>query len=190
MSTPNPDNSNHPFNIEFLVRTLTAQLVPQKGHDKARCDFDEDERWDGKTHTQFVQLLLSKAGEPPSLITVGNDLAPLQRVIGGTIAVLPDVGIDGVVAIVHDEALLQESPIPNRYIPAAGTLLFNDFLLAGNGINFHSLTESEIEAAIRAFAQPVTPSQIQQALRASDARESMLDDESRVDRELDEALDE
>ena len=182
MSTAN--NPNHPFNIEYLVRTLTAQLVPQPGHDKPRCDFDDDERWDGRPRTEFVQILLFKAGEPPSLITVGNDLSPLQRIIGGTLAVLPEIGIDGVVAIVHDEALLQSSPIPNRYIPAARTVIFSDFLLAGNGINFHSLTESEIEAAIRAFAQPVTLAEIQQALRASDASEAL------VDRELDEALDE
>lgn len=186
MSTP---NSNHPYiDLEQLIQDLTSQLVPQKGHDKPHCDFDDSELYDGKARTQFVQGLLFKPGElAPSLVTVGNDLLPLQRLIGGTITVLPEVGIEGALIVANDEAILLSMP-PSRYVEAMGIIVFGGFLVLGGGVNFCSLNESQIEAAVRAFALPVTLDQIQTALRLETEGLDYMESESLIDRELNDAL--
>ena len=186
MSTANPNNPNHPFNLEFLIRTMLPQLTPQPGHDKPRESWDEDDRYDGRPKTDTIQVLFVKPNEAPELVTIKNELSAMQGLIGGTICAF-ESPIAGTVGLAHDEAVLLQMP-PNRYIPTTKALIFGPLFIAGSGVNFHSLSEQELIDSLAAFTPPLTMEQIQKALRAHDEVLDWLDDESLIDRELDDAL--
>ncbi len=181
MNTP-----SHPFNIEYLKRTLTAQLSPQPGHDKPRSSWDADELVDEKPQTDTIQVLLVRSNELPELVTIGNDLEPMQGLIGGVITTF-DTGVEGTIGVAHDEAVLLQMP-PNRYIPSTGALIFGPLFIAGDGSNLHSLSETQLENALDAFVPPLTAQQVQTALRGSE--ETVDDPIDWIEIGLREALDE
>ena len=91
----------------------------------------------------------------------------MQALVGELITVF-ETGVAGTIGVAGDEALLQQLP-PNRYIEPTGAVIFGTFFVAVDGVNFHSLSEKEMEATKRAFERPVTAAQIQDALRREKA---------------------
>ena len=126
--------------------------------------------------------MLVQPNEAPQLVTIANELCAMQGLIGGTITTF-DTGVEGTIGVAHDEALLQQMP-PNRFVPESNALIFGPLFIAGDGVNFHSLKAPELEAAITAFAPPLTAAQVRQALRAHDETLGW------IEREMNEALDE
>ena len=120
---------------------------------KARSEWDEDERLDGRPKTNSIHVLVVRPGAEPSPQIIGNNLEAIQAVVGGLFTTF-DTGIEGVIGVANDEALVDNLPL-NRMVPATGAGIFGTFFLAGDGINFHSLTQQQIEQCIEAFCEPI-----------------------------------
>ena len=151
------------FDPDALCRDLLPKLAPQPGHDLPRSAWDEDERCDRRPQTATIQVLLVRPDERPDLVTIPNELSAMQGLVGGTITTF-DTGVPGTIGVANDEALLLRMP-PNRFVPATGALIFGPLFLAGDGVNFHSLSAGELRDALAVFASPLTREQVQLALR-------------------------
>jgi len=143
----NTENNN-------LTNPETAPHIPLTSEPlKPREEWDEDERLDGRPKTNSLHVLVVKPGAQPSPQIIGNNLDSIQAVVGGLFTTF-DTGIEGVIGVANDEALMDDLPL-NRMVPATGAGIFGTFFLAGDGINFHSLTQEQIEQCIEAFCEPI-----------------------------------
>ncbi len=149
----------------------------QNEETKPRSEWDEDERWDGRPKTATIQILVVAPNTAPEVVTIANTLAAMQGIVGGTICTF-QTGIEGTIGVCHDEGILLQFP-PCRYVPATQALIFGTFFIAGDGVNMHSLTPAQIQAAECLFGPFLTISQIFQAMRAHDEAMEWIEEQQR-----------
>lgn len=139
-----------------MSQPLNSQLKP-------RCEWDEDEIYDGRPKTAEIEILVVQPVAPPELLTIPNSLRAMQRIVGGTITCF-QTGIPGTIGVCHDEGILLGFP-PCRYVEKTGALIFGTFFLSGDGVNMHSLTLPQIAQCLDVFGPRLTGAQIFAALK-------------------------
>ena len=130
---------------------------------RPRCEWDEDEIFDGRPKDATIEILVVQPGTAPYPHTLDNMLDAMQTLIGGNVTSF-DAGVFDTVAIAHDEGLLLRLP-PNRLIPATGAVIFGTFFVAGSGVNLHSLTPEQMSEAAKLFEHPLRLQQLAQLLQ-------------------------
>lgn len=89
-----------------------------------------------------IEIVVFHPGQYPRLIKVENTLSTLQKLVGGLIEVFP-VGVEGAVGVCNED-FLGLGLTPNRHIRATQSVICGTFFVAGDGINFCSLSERQI----------------------------------------------
>lgn len=110
-------------------------------------DIDTDEE-EAQREAQ-IKIVVVAPGVPAQIVTIDNDLPALQGVVSGLIEVFP-VGIEGAIGVCNEEGLLLGLP-PCRYVNELRRTITGTFFIAGDGVNFHSLNQPQIDTALRLF---------------------------------------
>ena len=130
---------------------------------RLRAEWDEDEIFDGRSKPATISVLVVPPGAAPYPHTLDNTLDAMQELLGGNVTSF-DAGVFDTVGIAHDEGLLLHLS-PNRLIPATGAIIFGTFLIAGSGVNLHSLTPEQMAEAAKLFEHPLRLQQLAQLLQ-------------------------
>lgn len=98
----------------------------------------------------LLRIVYVEPGKPPFVSDVRNDLASMQKAVGGRIE--PIYNRDGTLLIANEESKLLGME-GNRHVD--GSIIAGPFFVVGsNGENFRSLTDAETQRYIERFAQP------------------------------------
>ena len=122
-------------------------MIPEELDVQDAPDTETDEPRETKQKT--IRILVVEPNELPIVREIPNELAAMQRVVDGLIEVFP-VGIAGAVGVCNEEGLLRGLPF-NRFVPATGGVIVGTFFIAGDGVNFRSLTPQQIARAMELF---------------------------------------
>ena len=141
---------------------------------RPRCEWDEDEIFDGRPKSTTIEILVVSPGAVPYPHTLDNTLDAMQELIGGNVTSF-ETGVFDTVGIAHDEGLLLQLP-PNRLIPATGAIIFGTFFIAGSGVNLHSLIPEQMSEATKLFEHPLRLQQLAQLLQRQRANSDTWDD--------------
>lgn len=103
----------------------------------------------------LLRIVYVEPGKPPFVSDVRNDLASMQKAVGGRIE--PIYNRDGTVLIANEESKLIGLE-GNRRVE--GSIIAGPFFVVGdNGEDFRSLTDAETQRYMERFVQPEDISQ-------------------------------
>lgn len=101
-----------------------------------------------------ITVVLCEPGAPARAVEVENDLAPMQKLVGGYIEAKASrvLSKDRLIVYCWDEdATMKAKPPPPNRPTEYGMILGPFFVVAQVGAEFASLTKAEIERALAAF---------------------------------------
>ena len=108
------------------------------------CGYEEYSELPTRTPKEpQIKVVVFSPDDWPRVTLIDNTLSSLQRVVGGLIEVFP-VGIDGVIGVCNENFIAEDLP-RNRFIRATQSVICGTFFVAGDGVNFASLSERQIK---------------------------------------------